>query len=324
MPLRIHSVFPEIDSAPIYYISTHGFYDMEKYAQGIPIVTTVPANAIVIETSKIGEYCLFTNFLMILKGLLVDRKKFIEYLGASYTDEPIVQKIILTALCSCQFYLPGATIPNRILEATGGLFRSPGAMESERTGDYGNMGFYKYIPGRKEPEHIFTERYSELVSGAYGSVTGRGATVNNSSIPFETFGTMFDRINGFEDSFKIIFFSSCGEIKDTNPPSSDKIQEILRIQHASIDKWNHSLRVNYNEDRIALKAVKFNQANTEKLGLKLTEHVPRKLKHFSEPQVPELHLTLRAANKKGGTRRFVKKSKRTRRNKTRGMKYRIR
>jgi hypothetical protein len=184
------------------------------------------------------------------------------------------------------------------------------------------MGFYKYIPGQTEPEYIFTERYSELVSGAYGSVTGRAAGVNTSAIPFETFETMFARINEFGDSFKIIFFSSCGEIRDTNPSSTERIQEILGMQHASVDKWNHSLRVNYNEDRKALKALKFNQANAEKLGLKLTEHVPRKLKHFSLPQVPELHLALRGANKKGGTRRRVKKSKRTRRNTMRNIKYR--
>ena len=47
--------------APLYFISTHGFYDMNKYTTGTPYLTTVPENTIVIETSTIGNYCLFIN-----------------------------------------------------------------------------------------------------------------------------------------------------------------------------------------------------------------------------------------------------------------------
>ena len=309
MPNHLQRAFPEIDTCPIYYISTHGFYDMEKYAQGTPMVATVPPNTIVIETSMIGEYCLFTNVLSIIKRLLVDRTKFVEYLGGNSSDEPLAQKIVLTLLSSCQFYLPGGTIPNRILEATGGVYRTPGRMESERTGDYGNMGFYKYVPG-KEVEHIFKKRYSELVAGAYGSVTARGAAVNTSSIPFETFQTMFDRIYADGDEFKIILFSSCGEIRDTDPPGPARIQEIRAIQEASVLRWNEKLRVNYNEARKALRGAEFDQAVAETFGLTDKNYVPRRLINFSEPQVPELGVSLRSAIKKrGGSRRFVKKSK---------------
>jgi hypothetical protein len=314
--------FPEVDTCPLYYISTHGFYDMEKYASGTPMVVTVPPNAIVIETSKIGEFCYFTNVLTILKRLLLDRPNFVEYLGGTSSEDPLAQKIILTVLSSCQFYLPGVIIPNRILEATGGIYKSEGRMESERTGDYGNMGFYKYTPG-KQVEPIFTRRYSELISGAYGSVTGRGTAVNTSSIPFETSGTIFERIDTYKDSFKIIVFSSCGEIRDTNPPSASKIQEIRGIQEWSVRTWNERLKVNYNESRKALHA-EFDQRVAETLGLASKNYVPRKLTNFSEKQVPQLGMTLRSANKKGGTRRFVKKSKRTRRILKRTLKYRVR
>jgi hypothetical protein len=309
MPNHLQRAFAEIDTCPLYFISTHGFYDMDKYAAGTPMITTVPENTIVIETTMIGSYCLFTNLLIILKKLLVNRTKLVEYLGGNPTDDPLVQKIILTALSTCQFYLPGGTIPNRILEATGGIYRSSERMESERTGDYGNMGFYKYIPGSEEPEKIFTERYSELVAGAYGQVKGKGAKVNNSNIPFETFETMFQRINDLKDTFKIIFFSSCGEIRDTEPSSLARIQEIRGIQNGSFDIWNSKIRVNYNEARLALRDIPFKQEIADQFGLTLTDHIPRELRNFSDPQIPALSMVLRSATKKGGSRRFVKKSK---------------
>jgi hypothetical protein len=308
MPNHLQRAFPEIDTSPLYYISIHGYYDMEKYASGTPLLVTVPDNTIVIETSTIETYCLFTNFLAILKKILVDRPRFVKYLGGDPEDTPLEQKIILTALSSCQYYLPGGTIANRILEATGGVYRYSGHMESERTGDYGNMGFYKYTPGKEEPENIFTERYSQLVAGAYGTVQGKGLKVNTNSIPFETFETMFQRINEFGDTFKIILFSSCGELRDTKPTSSiDKIAQIRYIQTESLKIWNARMRVNYNESRLALKDVAFSQEIAEKFGLTNENYVPRYPRNFTDPQIPNSSIVTRS--KKGGSRRFLKKSK---------------
>lgn len=308
MPNHLQRAFQEIDIAPLYFISTHGFYDMNKYATGTPMVTTVPPNTIVIETSPIGEYCFFTNILTILGPLLKDRSRLVKYLGGDSEEDPIIQKIILTALSSCQFYLPGGTIANRILEATGGIYRTSDKMESERTGDYGTMGFYKYTVGNEEPEKIFTERYSKLVEGAYGDVKGVGTQVNTSSIPFETFETMFQRINEFGDRFKIIFFSSCGEIRDTESSSIRQIQEIRGIQKSSFALWNDKIRVNYNKSRLALKHVEFKENNATKFGLTLTNGVPRKLTNFSELALPKLSMKLRSSKSTGGSRKFVKKS----------------
>jgi hypothetical protein len=278
------------------------------YESVVPMVVTVPPNTIVIETTMIGSYCLFTNLLSVIKKLLVDRNKFVEYLGGNPTDDPLLQKIILTALSTCQFYLPGGIIANRILEGSGGLYRASEKMQSERTGYYSNMGFYKYTPENDKPEKIFTERYSELVSGAYGQVQGKGFKVNNSSIPFETFETIFQRIGEFPDSFNIIFFSSCGEIRDTKPSSFARIQEIARIQKLSLDIWNAKIRVNYNESRLQLRDVPFRQEIADQFGLTLTNHVPRELRHFSQPQIPNSSIVTRSKTK-GGSRRFVKKYK---------------
>lgn len=319
MPNHLQRAFPEIDTAPLYFISTHGFYDMAKYKAGTPLVTTVPENTIVIETSHIGYLCYFINILKIFGPLFKDRRRFVKYLGGDPDDDPIVQKIILTAMSSCQFYLPGSTIANRVLEATGGLYRTDGAAESERTGDYGNMGFYKYTSGVPEPEKIFTARYSELVAGAYGRVTGAGTQVNTSSIPFETFETMFQRINQSRDSFKIIFFSSCGEIRDTDPPSFRIVQDISAIQKASIAPWNAKLRVDYNASKTALQHIQFREGNAVKFGLRPNATIPRVPKNFTEQPLPPLSMVTRSKGAAGGkrTRRFVKKSKRTRKNKTR-------
>ena len=306
---HLQRAFNKIDTCPLYFISTHGFYDMNMYEAGIPMVLTVPPNTIVIETTMIGEYCLFTSVLNVIKKLLVDRNKLVGYLGGNPTDDPLVQKIILTALSTCQFYLPGGTIANRILEGSGGLYRNSETIQSERTGDYSNMGFYKYTPGNKEPEVIFKDRYSELVSGAYGQVKGKGLNVNTSSIPFETFETIFQRIGDFKDVFNIIFFSSCGEIRDTEPSSFARIQEIGAIQKNSLPIWNAKLRVNYNESRLALRDIPFRQEIAEHFGLTLINHVPRRRINFSEPQIPTSSIVTRSKNTKGGTRRFVKKSK---------------
>jgi len=319
---HLQRAFKEIDTAPLYFISIHGFYDMEKYAEGTPYLTTVPENTIVIETSTIGNNCLFMNILSIFLPLLEDRSLFVSYLGGDYVGTPLTQKIILTALSTCQFYLPGSTIGNRVLEATGGVFRNNGLVESERTGLHGNMGFYKYTPGNPKPENIFKQRYSELISGAYGSVEGRGLRVNTSSIPFETFETMFQRINEFGDTFKIIFFSSCGEIRDTEPSSIRIIQQIRDIQKESVTVWNEKMRVNYNESRLLLKDIPFKQGVGKKFGLTSENYVPRYPRNFTDPQIPPLSMTLRSANKKGGTRRFVKKSKRNFKRKNRTIKFR--
>ena len=144
---------PGIESADLYYISTHGKYDIEKYIKGEAVVTIVPPMTIVIETALIDELCYFTHFKEILNPLFVDRTKMINFLSGKYSGTDLEQKKILTALSKCQFYLPGGEIPNRILSATGGLYRysheKKNRMQSERRGYFSNMGFFKYFFGKR-------------------------------------------------------------------------------------------------------------------------------------------------------------------------------
>jgi hypothetical protein len=154
MSERLTGLFPGIDTCPLFYISTHGMYDMEKYQGGVPVETVVPANTLVIETGTIEEYCFFTNVIAVLTPLLKDRTKLLSYLSGEFPaeDEDVFKKIIATCLSRCQIYFPGQAIANRILVMAGGLYRSEvyrdfekkSRIESERTGDYGKMGFYKY------------------------------------------------------------------------------------------------------------------------------------------------------------------------------------
>lgn len=341
MSAHLKRIFPEIDTCPLYYISTHGFYNMKKYNEGVPIETTVPENIVVIETSTIEEYCLFTNFLLILEPLFKNRERFLSYLGGLYpeSDSPLTRKIILTALSQCQFYLPGARIANRIMEMSGGLYKYTNKykprIESERTGDYSKMGFYKYPAGSElEREEIFTERRKELITRAYGNVGSHGYAVNTSKIPFETYETMFNRINDNEPgTFKIIFFSSCGELVDTTPSSITEIQQIENIQIESIDLWKRKTRQDYNEMRLMYKDNKFTQEITNELGISDNSYVPKRPSEFSEKQQPNGPLTriqafrmerkglpVNLTSIKGGSRRFVKKSKSKRKNRTRKFK----
>ena len=67
------------------------------------------------------------------------------------------------------------------------------------------------------------------------------------------------------------------------------------------------MRVNYNESRLALKDVAFSQEIAEKFGLTNENYVPRYPRNFTDPQIPNSSIVTRS--KKGGSRRFLKKSK---------------
>ena len=154
--------FPGIELADLYYISTHGTYDIEKYSTGVPVVATVPPLTIVIETSQINEICLFMHFKKILNPFFIDRAKMVDFLSGKYSGTDLEKIKILTAFSKCQFYLPGGEIPNKILEASGGLYRvghlNKSVKRSQRRGDYSTMGFFKYFSGNQTPEIIFKKR----------------------------------------------------------------------------------------------------------------------------------------------------------------------
>jgi hypothetical protein len=233
-------VCPGITDAPLYFVSTHGFYDLTQYgSEEIPIMTEVPENTLVIETSNIGEYAYFTTIFKAMRGLLSDRSALLAYLSGfpPDTDSPAIQQARLTCLKACHIYVPGMPIANRILEFTGGIYRKGDSMESERTGDYSLMGFYSYDARGGEPTPILPDVRTRLILEAY--------TVPSA---FETYKTIFETHipSVHAGGPKIIFFSSCGEIRGTDSKAglqvnTPVIEFINTLQDTADAHWSTTI-----------------------------------------------------------------------------------
>ena len=233
-------VCPGITDAPLYLVSTHGFYDFAKYtAEGIPLVTQVPENTLVIETSNAGEFAYFVNVFKVMHGLLSDRPALLGYLSGfpPDTDSPAVKQVRLACLKACHIYVAGMPIANRILEFTGGIYRKGDSMESERTGDYSLMGFYRYDARGGESVSILPEVRTRLIEQAY--------TEPNA---FETYQTIFENhipsVNA--GGPKIIFFSSCGELRGTDSKAglhvnAPVINFINELQDGADAHWSSTI-----------------------------------------------------------------------------------
>jgi hypothetical protein len=249
--------FPGISAAPLFFISTHGFYDIEKYTSGSdPIETVVPPNTLVIETTGVGNLCFFINVFSVMGPLFQNRHKLLSYLGGlpPAEDSPETQRVIFDCLKACQIYRPGAPIANRILEFTGGLYRTEGGIESERTGDYSNMGFFQYeANGTSRP--IFQALRTQLIEEAYGTVKGKGLEVEDGH--YESYAKIIPRIESEAGGqFKIIFFSSCGELHDTDPPNSAMLRRIKELQALAKRTWSKILRADISRLASSLRRVR--------------------------------------------------------------------
>jgi hypothetical protein len=75
--------------------------------------------------------------------------------------------------------MPGAPIANRILELTGGMYQREDGLVSERTGDYSNMGFFKYN-ARGDSEAILPALRTNLIVHSYGKLGARGVGIAES------------------------------------------------------------------------------------------------------------------------------------------------
>lgn len=317
--------FPGIDTAPLFYISTHGYYDLELYKdKKIPIEINVPLNTLVIETSSIQSYCYFTNVLSAMRPLFNNRALFLKYLSGNIPDNVTdgVKNVIITCLKTCYIYFPGQPIANRILEMTGGLDRTNGKVGSERIGHYSKMGFFRYdIDDGSVKTDILQDVRDRLLLEAYGCVTGVGCRVKDGS--FETYATIFDKLDSQPagaHGFKIIFFSSCGELRQTHPPDFINPKRIEGIQDQAIKRWKDEIGVDFKALHRKYRAAIVTKEDAETLGINSTNTgIPRTHFNFEGHQVAPkvMNYSLRSKNKKGGTRRFVKKSKGKRKNKTR-------
>ena len=288
-------VFPGLDRGSIFYMSLHGSYEMEKYLKGIdPLEIQVPENMLVIEASNIGEACFFTRFLDVIQPLLSDRPRFLQYLsGIPFPgDTDQVKYKITLALSSCHIYPPNASIANRMLTEETGRRNSVHAAsgvaikEGARASEYGKlMRFTRHdIDGTHVP--VLEPVRTRLIEEASAQENA-----------YETYETMFHHIEGLQvEGLKIIIFPICGIISPTKPKvgvkvDADFIRKIDELQKASDTAWStligRSLLQVSKEMREVYGKAKPSNYVVERNRYPLTSPVPRR----------------------GGTRRFVKKSK---------------
>jgi len=234
-------ICPGITDAPLYFVSTHGFYDIAKYwSKTIPMITAVPDNTLVIETANVGEYAYFLRFMYAIGPLFSDRPRLLAYLSGfpPDTDSPAKRQMVLACLKACHVYTHGMPIANRILEFTGGISRRGDSMESERTGDYSLMGFYRYDARGGEATAILPKIRTRLIEQAYTQPSA-----------FETYQTIFEHhIPSVHTGgpTKIIFFSSCGEIKGTDrkaglQANAPTIEFINELQDGADARWSATI-----------------------------------------------------------------------------------
>jgi hypothetical protein len=290
-------VFPGIDAGSIFYMSLHGSYEMEKYLKGTePIEIQVPANMLVIEAANIGEGCLFTRFLNVIQPLLSDRPRFLQYLSGTPppgdTDE-VKYKITLT-LSSCHIYPPGSSIANRMLTQETGRRNSvhePSGVpikEGARGSEYGQlMRFTRHdIDGSHRP--VLEAVRTHLIEQASAKENA-----------YETYEKMFHHIEGLQvEGLKIIIFPVCGTIVPTKPKvgvkvDADFIRRIDELQKASDTAWS---------TLIGRSLLDVSNEMREAHGRAKTANKVVERNHYGLGLVP----------KRAGTRRFLRKSKRTR------------
>lgn len=288
-------VFPGIDTGSIFYMSLHGSYEMEKYLKGIdPLEIQVPENMLVIEASNIGEGCFFTRFFDVIQPLLSDRPRFLQYLsGIPFPgDTNKVKYKITLALSSCHIYPPGTTIANRMLTQETGrrdsVHEASGVAikEGARASDYGKL--------MKFTQHDIDGRHRQALEPVRTRLIEEAFAEENA---YETYETMFHHIEGLQvEGLKIIIFPICGIISPTKPKVGvkvdvDFIRKIDELQKASDRAWSaligRSLLEVSNEMRKVYGMAKSSNEVVEKNRYPLTSPVPRR----------------------GGTLRFLKKSK---------------
>jgi hypothetical protein len=290
---------PEIETAPIYYISLHGSYEMQKYLDGSePIDTLVPENTLVIETSNIGESCYFVNFIKVMEPLLSDRVRFLQYLkGTPPADDPEdVKQKTAKAFSSCHIYSAGSTIPNRFLTAETGrrnAFHMKSGVpikEGARASEYGKyMRFSRHDLG-KAPVHVLEDVHRRLIEEVDA---------------YETYKSIFARISKTDTDLKIIIFPLCGTIFPTNPKVGVKadaaaIKHIADLQVAADTRWSSIIGRSLNDVSKEINA-NYRGPTGVQIG---TQFVGRDKYSVSGP-VP----------KRGGSRKSLRKFKKTRKNK---------
>lgn len=133
---------PLLETAPIFFISTHGAYQLKHDTK--PFL--VPENTIIIDTVDIGEACL-TSIDKPLWNLMqgTNRAKLISYMKGipDPTDSEKDQENYLRIFNNIHIYFPGDPIYSRML-----------LIGPTKRSEYKNMGFFKFKVG--DPANTFS------------------------------------------------------------------------------------------------------------------------------------------------------------------------
>lgn len=139
---------------PIYYISTHGSYDIEKKE---PTLYNVPENTYVFEAATAGEYTL-ANMDPILRPLAKgNRKEFIDYFlaekkPADFNDRKAAVFGNLT------FYMSGDKMYNRKLQIGQGIYTFRlRAISNSKGRPIQGLGVFKFSVNGKEEDILYPE-----------------------------------------------------------------------------------------------------------------------------------------------------------------------
>jgi len=249
---------PGLDSMPIYFISTHGAYDLRNPEGGkwdeAHEFFEVPAGVHIFETMQMGELCLTTIdqylwtmaqgnkrevFLrFFLTGTGAEDFEFTEHTEDGYVPVSAekANEIAEQVFHQLYYYGPGTRIARRTLSIGGGR-REEAAGEGQETlrRDYINMGFYKFPLGAAPNAYPNVPRRGLPASRIPGLMQLRTEMVESSEVSV-TSDEILRRVAEVEGAEEGVFiFTSCAQIwredDETARENKRRIGILERVQH---------------------------------------------------------------------------------------------
>ena len=275
--LKVHRInmMRVVLHAPIFLCSTHGIYNVSRDIQ--PWV--VPPNTYIFEAQRIGDLSLSDLDLplwQIIQGKY--RYVFLYYMLGLYGKISKTETQFKSIIGNLLLYKPGDLIYERTLSIGGGGGRPHGYAGPSNRIEYGNMGFYKFMPGNSEPVYPFSHykvdtspsyqilpelrkkmvnhdnleltdnSFVNMVKGRPDLVLADFAKVNKTINPESL------RVPGINPEAPMIFiFSSCAAIDNTDTTEARmRWTEIARKQEEyKLEGWQMGLelgRGNYSNN----------------------------------------------------------------------------
>ena len=170
---KLNKFHDAIHNAPFFLCSTHGTYNLNE----TPTTCRVPDNTWVLEAQTIGDTIITDidkNLWTLLQGPY--RYALFKYLindAVPYDDGTLIEDGFKSVISNFIVYNPGDYIYKRNFTIGGG--------RSNRTGDYGNMGFYRLDPNapiypyqkynKKYPYVILDNLRTQLITSDMNKIT---------------------------------------------------------------------------------------------------------------------------------------------------------